>query len=397
MMGKWLFLLGSLLILSGCAGKEEIDDLALVMAVGIDQAKDDGVEVSIEVARPADARGQTGAPAGNTGDPIWSASSEGKTIFEAIRNLSNFSTRRVFWAHNFIIVINEKVAQEKGIADIIDFFTRNPELRMRTWVVVTPDSAKDVITTMTGLEILPGEAMDKLFRYSDISNAAPRSEMKDVQAAYLSDTTEPFMARLKLVDRGVSDKKKGQAGSFKQIELAGTGVFKDDHLVGVLSKSETKGFLPFVQKVTSGVFVLPCSADPDQKLTAEMDYERFEVKPTYKNGKPAFVVDAKIYLNIVEAGCPFSIENKQEVNRLEKEIEGRMTATIERVLEKSQKEFKSDFLELGRQFNNRYPAEWKQFKGKWETVYPEAAISVKVDADVKSGVLLFNPTKSGKN
>lgn len=189
-------LLAMLLLLGACSGKREISDLALVMAVGIDKGEKEGtVKVTAQVARPADARGQTGAPSGQSGEAVWSVETEGESIFEAIRQMSSFSSRRVFWAHNFIIVINEEVAKE-GIGDVIDFFTRNPELRMRTWVAVTPQTASEVISTVTSLELIPGEALAKLFRYTTISNQAPRTVIMDVLSAYLSESTEPLLARL---------------------------------------------------------------------------------------------------------------------------------------------------------------------------------------------------------
>lgn len=382
--------------LSGCAGKREINDLALVMAVGIDKVEDsDEIEVSIEVARPADARGQTGAPAGNTGDPIWSASATGNTLFEAIRSLAHFSTRRVFWAHNFIIVVNEDVARD-GIADIIDFFTRNPELRMRTWIAVTPDKAKDIISTMTGLEVIPGEALDKLFRYTTISGVAPKTELIDVQAAYLSDTTHPVIARLSLIERGVSNKKQGQSGAIKQVALRGLGVFKDDKLVGILGDKETMGLLPFIEKIDSGVIALPCPREPEKFITTEIREHKFKVTPKLKVGKPAFDVNVWTTTVVVEAGCPFSIENQNDVRKLQEEINNKITADIKAVLKKAQKEYKVDFLELGQRFNNKYPAEWKKFKENWDSTFADVSIAVNVDAEVKSGALLYNPTSSGK-
>lgn len=392
-----------ILFLSGCSGKREINDLALVMAVGIDKieepvegsTKDKGYEVTVEVARPADSRGQTGAPSGNTGDPIWSASSQGETIFEAIRHLASFTTRRVFWAHNYIIVINEDVARE-GIKDIIDFFTRNPELRMRTWVAITPNKAKDIISTMTGLEVIPGEALDKLYRYSDISGAAPRTELLDVQSAYLSETTQPIISRVRLIGRGVSNKKQGQAGAIKQVELEGAGVFKGDKLVGILDREDSKAAVLFIEKVKSQIVVLSCPKDPEKVLTAEIVHDRFNVTPSYKNGKPAFTVNFNAFVNIVEAGCPFTIEDEDDVRAIEKELEVTVKGTIEKLLTKAQKEFKSDFLELGQRFNNKFPSEWKTIKKSWDSTFSDVEFTVNVDAKVKGGVLLYNPTRSGK-
>lgn len=191
---KWSLLLILILLLSGCAGKRELNDLALVMAVGIDKGEgENAFKVTAQIARPADARGQTGAPSGQTGEPIFIIVGQGESLFDAIRDLSSFTTRNVFWAHNQVIVINEDLAKE-GIAQVIDFFTRNPELRMRTWVVITPEKASTLVSTVTGLELIPGEALNKLFRYGEISNVAPNSQIMDVQAAYLSQSSQPIIA-----------------------------------------------------------------------------------------------------------------------------------------------------------------------------------------------------------
>ncbi|HYK72560.1 MAG TPA: Ger(x)C family spore germination protein [Pseudoneobacillus sp.] len=392
---KYLLLTIIILLLTSCTGKREINDLALVMAVGLDKGKDGGVEVTVQVVRPGDARGQTGAPSGNTGDPIWAVSAEGKTIFEAIRNLAEFSTRRVFWAHNYAVVINEDLAKE-GIQDIIDFFTRNPELRMRTWVIVTPNEAKQVVSTLTGLEVIPGEAIDKLFRYSSITSAAPKTELLDIQRAFLGESTEPVVARIKLVDRGVSNKKEGQQGAINQIKLSGAGIFKDAKMIGTISAEETKGLLPFIEKVESGVTVLKCPQDESKTISLETKYNKFSVIPSYKNHQPSFHIKMDVETELVESACPFTLKKQREVKELENILEDQLKNEIETIINKAQKEYKVDFLELGNVFNNKFPSEWKKIKDNWNQQFVETKITVDVTAEIKSSVLLYNPTKSGK-
>jgi spore germination protein KC len=382
------------LLLSACEiGKRELGDLALVMAVGLDKGKEKGLtKVTIQVVRPADARGQTGAPSGQTGDPIWSASAEGETIFHAIRNLSTFSSRRVFWAHNFIIVINEDLARE-GIRDIIDFFTRNPELRMRTWVVVTPEKASAVVSTMTGLETVPGEAFDKLFRYTPISAQAPRTQMIDLQAAYLSESSEPILARALLINRGVSNKKPGQAGSVDQIELAGAGVFKGDKLVGILKPVEVRRILPFIEPPDTGVLILKCPDDKAKKLTVELKNQNFNVKPSFKDKKPVFDIYFETDASVVEAACPFSLDERKKVKDLERQMNTTIRKDLTSVLDKAQNEYKSDFIELGKVFMNHYPAEWRTIGPKWEDTFPTVAINIHIKSKIVDTVLLKKPTK----
>ncbi|MFZ3591733.1 Ger(x)C family spore germination protein [Bacillus sp. DJP31] len=385
-----------LLVLTSCVGKREINDLSLVMAVGLDKGSEDGkIKVTVQIARPGDARGQTGAPTGQTGEPIWSVEAEGETIFEAIRNLSSFTSRRIFWAHNFIIVINEELAKE-GIAEIIDFFTRNPELRMKTYVVVSPENAGEVVSTITGIEVIPGETLFKLFRYSRLSGFAPKTQMMDLQAAYLNESSQPVLARVKLKKSEISNKEPGKGPTIKQVELAGAGIFIDDKLVGILEPKETKGMLYFREQLESVVLTVPCPSDNEKSLSVEMRNENFDVEPLYKNNTISFQAKITSYARVVDAGCPFSIRNQEEVKQLEHVIENELKTDISQTINKLQKEYKSDVLELGKVFQNQYPYEWKQLSGEWENVFPTVTINISADAHVIHGSLLIEETKSGK-
>lgn len=384
------------LLLTACAGKREINDLALVMAVGIDQGSKDGtVKVTAQVSRPGDARGQTGAPTGQSGETSWNVEAEGETIFEAIRNLTGVSSRRVFWAHNFIIVINEEVAKE-GIGDIIDFFTRNPELRMRTLVALTPDKASEVIATITSLEVVPGEAISKLFRYTDISTLAPHTEIKDLLAAYLSESTEPILARLSMEERKIDSLKPEEGAKVKQVELSGAGVFKNDKLVGVLQANELQGIILFRDKIDSGVVVVACPKEPKNEVSVELNKQTFDVEPSYKNDEVSFNAKLNATVTVVEAGCPFSINDKKAIKQIEESVEAKLKDDINKSIEKIQKEYKSDVLELGKVFQNKYPYEWKSMKKDWTNIFSTAEINISVHANVESGSLLFQPTISGK-
>lgn len=399
-MGKYQNIIRMLLpvflcfFLSACVGKREINDLALVLAVGLDEGSKKGnVKITTQIVRPADARGQTGAPSGQTGEPIHSLVAEGKTIFEAIRNLSSFSSRRVFWAHNTIIVINEDLAK-KGISNIIDFFTRNPELRMRTLIVVTPNKASEVVSTMTGLEVIPGETLHKLFRYTQLSSFAPKSEIMDLLSAYLNKSSEPVLARVFLDEVEVSNKKPEKGTTIKQVKLEGAGIFKGDKLVGILSGNETRGLLFFREKLDSGIITIPCSDNANRNISIELENQNFNLKPTLTNDKIGFNANLKTTTSVVEAGCSsFSIDNEEQVKELEKKIEKKLKKEIEGTISKIQKKYKADVLELGKVFENKYPAKWRQVEDKWEDVFPKVEISVNVNSEIKDGTLLFKPTK----
>jgi len=391
-----ILIIFSTLLLTACVGKREINDLALVMAVGIDKGSEDGkIKVTVQVSRPGDARGQTGAPTGQSGETTWNVEAEGESIFEAIRNLTGVASRRVFWAHNFIIVINEEVAKE-GIGDIVDFFTRNPELRMRTLVALTPDKASELTSTITSLEVTPGEALSKLFRYTNISTLAPYTEITDLLAAYLSESSEPLLARVSLKERKIDGLKPEEGAKRKQVELSGAGVFENDKLVGILQADELQGIILFRDNINSGVVVVSCPKEKNNNISVELNKQKFEVKPTYKNEEVGFNAKLDASVTVVEAGCSFSISNKDDVEQLEKAVEAKLREDINKSIEKIQKEYKTDVLELGKVFQNKYPYEWRKVKKDWKNSFSAADINLTIHASVDSGSLLFQPTISGK-
>ncbi|MFC5447135.1 Ger(x)C family spore germination protein [Paenibacillus aestuarii] len=387
-MKRWLCLFMTFLLLlltTSCYGLRQINELAIVTAVGLDVGKTPGsVKLSVQIIRPADARGQTGAPAGGTGQPIYSISAEGDSIFDAIRNLGHFTSRRVYWAHNFLIVMHESYAR-RGIADMIDFFTRNHELRMNTWVAVSPDPPDEVISTITGLEVVPGQAVDRLFRNIQIVGIAPASDMRSLEEAYLSRSVEPVLAKVQLVKRGISNKKPEEHGSIKQVELAGAAVFyDDDKMIGWLSTIETKGTMYFLQKQKSGIEVVACPGSKDQRVTLELKDIRLKVTPSYANQTPRFDIRMITHADVVENNCEASMRDIREAT--ERTLRDKLTSDIEQAVAKA-KQYHSDFLKLSDVFRNKFPMEWQTLGTDWNDIFAKAETSIEVEATIKSTVL----------
>lgn len=376
--------LAALMTCVSCIGQRQLNQLAIVTAVGIENGPKPGtIKLSAQIIRPADARGQTGAPSGGTGQPIYSALAEGKTIFEAIRNLGRFVSRRVYWAHNFIIVLQEDYARN-GIEEMVDFFTRNHELRMNTRVAVTSDSPAEVISTITGLEVVPGQAVDNLFRDNEIAGQAPSSDMMNLEEAYLSRSSQPILARVTLVSRGISNKKPQEHGSLRQVELAGAAVFQGNKMVGWLSPEETRGLLFFTERLESGIEVVSCPSNGN-KLSLEFRDARLKVKPAYRNQRPEFRVTLRTKADVVESGCGTDIAKIR--TDIERALEDQLKGKIEAVLRKAQREYHSDVLKLADVFRNKFPAEWQKIGDHWGSAFSEAQIEVAVNANVNSVVL----------
>jgi spore germination protein KC len=64
---------------------------------------------------------------GGQGSPkgVWTLESTGYTVFDAFRNATMQSDRKLFLSQNNVVVIGEEMART-GVAPLIDFLDRDP-------------------------------------------------------------------------------------------------------------------------------------------------------------------------------------------------------------------------------------------------------------------------------
>lgn len=111
----------SCVVLSGCWDRIEINDMAIVMATGVDY-ENDKVHLTAQIFVPrkaggGDSTGGSGSPSGVT----LIRTAEGQNIAEALNRLQRKVPRNMFWGHCEVIVINED-AGKHGLREYIDFF-----------------------------------------------------------------------------------------------------------------------------------------------------------------------------------------------------------------------------------------------------------------------------------
>ncbi|MED4079074.1 Ger(x)C family spore germination protein, partial [Lysinibacillus fusiformis] len=150
-----LSLIFLILILSGCWSKRELNDLALVAALGIDFI-DGEYAISVQVIDPSQVSLKQSA---NGQAPVVTYHAEGKTVFEAVRKILALSPRKLYFAHLQLVVVGEELA-DNGIRDSVDFLARDQEIRNDFTIIVSQQAtAKDVLNVLTPIEKIPASKM----------------------------------------------------------------------------------------------------------------------------------------------------------------------------------------------------------------------------------------------
>lgn len=371
--------------LTGCWDTREINELGLVMAVGVDKSESEegGYRVSVQIAKPSEAGG--GTAGGGGGSAVWIGAADGKTVFDAIRNIAKFSSRRVMWAHNNVIIIGEKLARE-GITPVMDFFTHNPELRMKTWVAVTRGNAESIVAVNTGMEKIPAISISRLYLYSELPAKSIKTDMVTVFRDYKSDTIQPVLSVLRLI----TPEKSGTGSS--QIELEGGAIFKEDKLIGFLSQDDARAMAWLRGQLGDSIVTVSIPGMQEKRISVELRGINVDIKPEYDGERAKFNIALKGNGSIVEQDYPKEMKIEQFKAEVQKAVNERIKREIEAAVDKVQTEYNVDIIGLGRRFHIKYKSLWNSgLSKKWPELYSGASVNANCQINITNSTLFQVP------
>lgn len=371
----------------GCWDRTEVEDLAIVSAVGIDILKIHDKkkwQVSIQVARPQAIGKKDGGGGGSSVTPVWIESSVGDTIDDALRNFSTRASRRVFLAHSKLIVLGDEAARQ-GVKQIIDVLQRNREIRLRDWLVVFQGEARDLLNIRPSLESLPSNEIAGLFINSmpEVSKSYVIT-IKDFANTMISSGADPIAGRIKvykLAKKELPEDELLYKGKPEYERLQGAAVFRSDKLVGYLEDNETMGLLWVNGYMRRGVMSLSENGVPDMSI--QITNGTSQVKPYLNNGKITVRIKISAEGNISEHRSTHKIA--QQMPMLEKEFAAKIEEQIRMVLKKAQTDYKADIFGFGEYVHRKYKKEWhEKYEKEWgEKYFPKIKVLIDVKAKIR--------------
>ncbi|NLM36743.1 MAG: Ger(x)C family spore germination protein [Firmicutes bacterium] len=376
----WLLLLLIVVFISGCWDRRELENLAVVMGIGINRPPEgEGYEVSYQIVRAA----QLHSPGGGGGSgqdlrPFWILRSRGPTVFEAIRNATFQSSRKLFLSHCQVIVVNEAVARE-GLTSILDFFTRDHEPRLTLWLLLTPEDPVQILDAAAGLERVSSQAISDLLQfYQSTSKIRPvqLAEFVRLSMARTADNTFPII------------KTTENAGK-KEFILDGSGVIKGDKLVGYLDPRETRGLLWVLGKVKSGLVTVEVPGEKG-KATFEIFNSSAAVKVQANADQVHVKIEVRVRSGLGTQTTTADLSTPDQFKKLEKKQEETIKGEIEAALAKA-REYKADIFGFGRHLYSYDHRAWRRLVADWERHFVVATVEIKVKAVLDKLGLITRP------
>lgn len=404
------------ILLTGCWGVNETDELAYILAMGIDKGENNIINVTFQIAIPKSLGGGEG---GGGGEPVHNISVEAASLFGAQQLANAFVDRELTFIHNRIVVVSDEIAKE-GLNRYINPLIRSREIRRNTYIMVTRGSSKDFleknkpileINTSEQFELLLGEAgkvgfmtdtiMNDFYNATKLSGKEPILTLVGIASKKETKKGRKFSSRIDMIEKEVAylpGEIPREGGN--EIEAIGLAAFRGDKLTGYLDGSQTRYYQMVTGNFQKAIFTFP---DPEKK---ETDVIVIEIKAgrrpntgvRFEQGKP--VIEARVVLEgeIRSLQSGINYEMGAKLNELEKYLENIITREITAVIKKTQEDFKSDIFGFGektRKYFLTYP-DWEKYN--WQEVYPQAQVNVKVDLMIRrSGLMILTaPIKGGE-
>jgi spore germination protein KC len=350
---------------------------------------------------------------GQTESGVWVGSEDGQSIFDAVRSLVKISSRRVMWAHNNVVIIGESLAKE-SILPVADFFTHNPELRMKTPVVVSKGDAKQYITAKAGMETPSGLSFTYFNDYGTLLGETVKSNMLTLSLSLASIFEQPLIAGVSLKpteapseggdksSEGSESKKGSSEGSDKSsggsesktIDVSGAAVFDRDKLVGWLSPEETRGAAWILNQTKNTVVTVVDPIHNNQSVALETHGVKSKIIAKVVKGIPHITIAISGTAKIVEEDGPTNQELGKIKKHLETLLNRKIAGNIRSCMTKIQQEYQSDVLGFAAFVHIQNNREWEsRLKYKWKETFPQIPYIVRVNMRINSNSLKQQPTK----
>lgn len=362
---------------TGCWDRREINDLAIVLAVGVDRNPNDKTVLSAQIFFPRVAgggpQGSTGGSGSNSAGQTFMVSADGLTVADAMTRLQSKLPRSLFWGQGEIIVIGEEAAA-KGIQSYIDFFLRYVQFREHAYTYVSKNKAADFIKLQPPLERSSAEVLREMGNLK----LGAQITLKELAQKIDGASQSALLTRIRIVPFSAATDP-----THNNIQVAGIDIFNKDKFVGSLEEKSSIGILAVCNELETKIFSFPIPGFPGY-ISVNLLHSNTRMIPHIDNkgiwSMDLFVdIDGELVLNTTDHSN-FDPKFVEQVKQAWSKV---INQSIQASLQRVQKEMKTDAFGFAEVFYRHYPRAFNQVKERWnDQVFPEVEVRTHIKAQI---------------
>lgn len=356
--------------LGGCWDYRGLDELSIVTGIAVDKKpEDEAYKLTFEIVDLVE-------PLKEKGPKRKLIESEGKTMFEAVRNAKRRINNKLYFGHAQIIIFCQEIARNGDLKNIIDFFIRDAEIRETMSVIISQEkTARDILATEgLGQTLVSSELYEILEEDKKFTPSTLHVELYQVFNILNSKEAKGQELALPAVHIVLNDDKPVN-------EANGMAIFKDNKLVGFLPPDESKYYLFVMDKVEGGVIAMPATEDRPN-ITLEILDNYTDVTFDYKDEKLKFKVKTKTVVFLDEYMKPYEAIDENKLASLKESAKKELEKRIGDVVKKLQNEYGSDVFGFGNMVYKNKLKLWKELSDNWNEHFKSLDVEVEVKLDI---------------
>lgn len=385
-----LFVIFPLVIIqTGCnisfSGRTEMNKIEFIRAVGIDKSPENEDFVRLTIATQSVKSSECGGGQNKTSEILIS---EGRTVFDAVRNFWNVTEKRPFWGHLEYVLIGEEAAKD-GLLKYIDYFSRDPEVRLDLKTYIAHEMSAEQI-------IIKSNREDK-FIFDTIEGIAENqwghsvyNVVDLIEVMYVLDNKNLslYIPCVKLTETTIgghdSDEKK-------DLKMGGFAIFDGDKLFGYLDEKLGRGLNWLKNEIKSGIIAV--SSPQDNCISLEIIESSTKLIPEIVDENITITVKIGVSSNIGGLPASENIFTESILKNLEQQQEQIIKEEIMSVIEYAQKN-NLDVFDAADTIFRKHPIKWEDyFQNKWKEFFPKIKFNIVVNSRISRTYDIKQPSR----
>lgn len=356
-----------------------IDDMAYVIALGLDSTEDNSLELTLQIAIHSSSDGEASSSSQSTS--CITSSVKCNSISEGINYINSYIGKKLNLSYCKIIVISENLA-EKGIENYISTLINDIEVRPYCDVLISKCNSKYFLkNSQPYLEKLSAKYYENEEISEKITGYTKEISLLDFYNNYYDTYREPTAI---LGDQdSLSEDNNGKT------ENLGLAVFHNGSLVGELSYNETLCHLMISNKFKNTVLTIPSPFSDLDHISLQVSSVKTKKNVEFINGTPLISCDVSVSTRVLSASVNSNYMSKENIKKIEDFANSYLKDRITKYLYKTSIVLKSDIDSFGsiavKQFANQN--DWESYN--WLNKYSSSFFKVSVNTKLRSSYLVL--------
>lgn len=381
--------------LTGCWDREELEDKSYVIGLGIDRSKRKGkIKVTMLLANPEVGSMQGGG--GSTEKPREIISFDANDFVAAKVTANAIVSRRISYDLLKIIVVSEEFARDRNFINIINDSAFDNEIRMNTFLAVSKEKASEYyLKNRPRMETRPHKYYQYMIDHGIENGLIPDSTLfrffKTTDRA-----TDLFLAMYTTATREKNPPIRGEnafyagqvnaSGDLDDTQFIGSAVFRNGVMIGKMNGEETSiiNTLDDTTNISNFISDVPNPFPGKRKSIAVrvMKRENNKVKMNLNGPRPKVSITLPLKFDLMSNPSEVDFTKLKNQEILKNSIARHFKRKYEKVLKKTQKEFKGVPYPLSLNARKYFATNHEFKKFNWNKSYVKADISINTDLKI---------------